>query len=129
MNEEESSVQDVEEPVLRYSDREQRCSDFYGEWVSLAGKLMEPRTVDEALSSPDGKKWKNAMEMELESLHSNDVWELVEMPKNRKLINSKWVFKCKIGAGGEIESYKAKLVAQRYSQRPGLDYEETFLQL
>ena len=56
MNEEESSVQDVEEPVLRQSDREQRPPDFYGEWVILAGKLMEPRTVDEALSSPDGKK-------------------------------------------------------------------------
>ena len=46
--------------------------------------------------------------------------------KDRKVINSKWVFKCKLGENGLVECYKARLVAQRYSERPGLDYEESF---
>ena len=46
-------------------------------------------------------------------------------PKDRKVINSKWVFKYKLGENGLVEHYKAHLVAQGYSQRPGNDYEET----
>ena len=52
------------------------------------------------------------MEREMESLHCNDVWELVELPKDRKAVGSKWVFKIKTDADGSVERYKACLVAQ-----------------
>ena len=60
------------------------------------------------------------------SLRLNEVWELVELPPNRRIIGSKWVFKRKVDADEEVERYKARLVAQGCSQRFGLDYEETF---
>ena len=57
---------------------------------------------------------------------NNDVWDLVELPKDRNSVGSKWVFKVKTGADGSIECYKARLVAQGFSQQFGMDYEETF---
>lgn len=66
------------------------------------------------------------MEREMESLHSNEVWELVEPPPDRKIVGSKWIFKRKVDADGAVTRYKARLVAQGCSQRFGLDYEETF---
>ncbi len=57
----------------------------------------------------------------MDSIHSNDVWDLVKLPKP---VGNKWVFKRKTGADGNIERYKARLVV--FSQRHGLDYDETF---
>ena len=62
----------------------------------------------------------------MQSLHQNKVWELVEQPVGRKLIGSKWVFKHKVDANGDVERFKARLVAQGFNQKYGLDYEETF---
>ena len=87
---------------------------------------QDPSSVAEAKSRPDKAKWENAMEREVESLHSNNVWELVEPPSNRKIVGSKWIFKRKVDADGAVERYKARLVAQGCSQKFGLDYEETF---
>ena len=63
---------------------------------------------------------------EFPSLKINDVWDLVELPKGRDVVGSKWVFKHKFGPDGAVERYKARLVAQGFSQKFGLDYEETF---
>ena len=66
------------------------------------------------------------METEMKSLKENDVWELVELPKGKKKVGSKWVYKVKTGADGSVERYKARLVAQGYTQKFGTDYDETF---
>ena len=60
------------------------------------------------------------------SVQENDVWELVDLPEDRKPVGSKWVFKVKTNADGHIERYKARLVAQGFSQKFGTDYNETF---
>ena len=62
----------------------------------------------------------------MKSLKDNDVWELVELPKGHKAVGSKWVFKTKTDADGYVERFKARLVAQGFSQKFGLDYDETF---
>ena len=82
--------------------------------------------MTEALTGADREKWKDAMDAEHKSLISNNVWDLVELPKNARVVNCKWIFKHKIGVTGLVERYKARLVAQGYSQLPGIDYEETF---
>ena len=66
------------------------------------------------------------MENKMKSLNENDVWNLVELPKDRKAVGSKWVFKFKVNANESIERYKTRLVAQGFSQKFGLDYDETF---
>ena len=66
------------------------------------------------------------MRTEIDSLHHNRVWELVELPEDRKVVGSKWVFEAKTNADGTVERCKARLLAQGYSQKEGLDYDETF---
>jgi hypothetical protein len=59
-------------------------------------------------------------------MSSNDVWDLVEIPKGAKIVGCKWVYKIKRDSGGNIEKYKARLVAKGYTQIEGVDYNETF---
>ncbi|CAI7933157.1 unnamed protein product [Closterium sp. NIES-54] len=57
------------------------------------------------------------MESELKSIEENGTWELVELPEGRKAITSKWLFKIKSDADGNIERYKSRLVAKGYQQK------------
>ena len=66
------------------------------------------------------------MKSEIESLQKNNVWELEKLPEGRSAVGCKWVFKTKLDAQGNIERYKARLVAQGFTQRYGVDYDETF---
>ena len=66
------------------------------------------------------------MELEFQSLIENKTWELVPLPKDRKSIGCKWIYKIKYNADGSVERYKARLVALGYLQKEGIDYTETF---
>jgi hypothetical protein len=66
------------------------------------------------------------MHEELENFERNQVWELVDPPPGCKPIGTKWVWKNKEGEKGEVVSNKSRLVAQGFSQKEGIDYEETF---
>jgi hypothetical protein len=122
-----TETQEESQPELKRSTRERRQPDYFGEWMTMAdSQIKEPETVKEALSGSNKTKWQEAMEKEMESLHKNDVWELVDLPKDRKAVGSKWVYKIKTDSDGSVERYKARLVAQGYSQKYGLDYDETF---
>jgi hypothetical protein len=85
--------------------------------------LFEPRDVRHALSD---LSWVNAMHEELENFERNQVWTLVDLPRDVNVIGTKWVFKSKYGEDGEVVRNKARLVAQGYSQVEGLDCGETF---
>jgi hypothetical protein len=66
------------------------------------------------------------MHDELENIERNQVWELVDPPPGCKLIGTKWVWKNKEGEKGEVVRNKSRLVAQGFSQKEGINYEETF---
>ncbi|CAI7850756.1 unnamed protein product, partial [Closterium sp. NIES-54] len=88
--------------------------------------LGEPATLKEALKNSDAEEWKKAMESELKIIEENGTWELVELPKGRKAITSKWLFKIKSDADGKIERYKSRLVAKGYQQKEKVDHKELF---
>jgi hypothetical protein len=85
--------------------------------------LFEPRDVGHSLSD---SSWVNAMHEELENFKRNQVWTLVDPPRDVNVIGTKWVFKNKQGEDGEVVRNKAHLVAQGYSQVEGLEFGETF---
>ena len=86
----------------------------------------EPTNFDDAVSRRDGSMWIEAMHAELQSLEDNNVWELCELPPGRNVIGTKWVFKIKVDGMNVVERYKARIVAQGFSQVAGLDFEETW---
>jgi hypothetical protein len=85
-----------------------------------------PSTIEEAYSSLDVDFWKEAIRSEMDSIVSNETWEVVERPYGCKPIGSKWVFKKKLGPDGTIERYKARLVIKGYSQKEGEDFFDTY---
>ena len=95
--------------------------------TAIQGAIHEPATYKEAMRSLNCRRqWAQAIEEELTSLASNGTWELVELPKGRQPITSKWVFKVKYTPSGLVDRFKARLVARGFSQQYGIDYEETF---
>ncbi|KAL0394477.1 UNVERIFIED_CONTAM: Retrovirus-related Pol polyprotein from transposon RE2 [Sesamum latifolium] len=78
------------------------------------------------MSDIDSNRWLEAMKSEIDSMGSNQVWTLVDPPKGVRPVGCKQVNKHKLGAYGEVTTFKAKLVAKGYTQRPGVDFEETY---
>jgi hypothetical protein len=78
------------------------------------------------LNSKFRDKWKQAIKSEFESLNENKTWSICELPKGKKTIKTRWIFKIKLDANNKPERFKARLVAKGYNQEHGIDYDETF---
>ena len=82
-----------------------------------------PRTYRAALADPN---WHAAMEAEYSALLANNTWDLLPRPSQANVVTGKWVFKHKFKADGSLERYKARWVLRGFTQRPGIDFAETF---
>ncbi|KAL0378758.1 UNVERIFIED_CONTAM: Retrovirus-related Pol polyprotein from transposon TNT 1-94 [Sesamum radiatum] len=78
------------------------------------------------MSDIDSDKWLEAMKSEMDSMGTNQVWTPVNPPKGVRPVGCKWVYKRKLGADKEVTAFKARLGAKGYTQRPGVDFEETY---
>ena len=63
---------------------------------------------------------------EYQSIMKNDVWDVVPRLEGKPIVTSKWIYNIKHVAYGSIEKYKSRFVARGFSQKEGIDYEETF---
>ena len=93
---------------------------------SVNTELPEPRTFTEAQNSKDVEYWKKAMDEDMSCLMKNETWTLTELPEGKHAIGCKWIYKMKTDEHGNVVRYKARLVAQGYSQKYGDDYDEDF---
>lgn len=119
---------------VRRSGRERRPVQRYGDWeydahFALSAREYvddDPLSIRDAKQRSDWSKWKGAIDDEHESLIRNKTWVICPLPKGRKPISCKWVFKIKYSSTGEIDKYKARLVARGFTQEKGFDYNETY---
>jgi hypothetical protein len=96
------------------------------EEAELKDRIKEPMTLTEALNSKNRKEWQDSVAVEHQALKENGTWDLVPLPKGRKAIKSKWVFKIKYLANDKIDKFKSRLVVVGCMQKNGLDYTEVF---
>ncbi|GKE35556.1 ribonuclease H-like domain-containing protein [Tanacetum coccineum] len=92
-------------------------------FATMLKQVVEPKTY---LEVSQHKHWVDAMNAEMDALYRNNTWEIVDLPIRRKAIGSKWVWKIKYKPNGEIERYKARVVAKAFNQREGIDFDKTF---
>jgi hypothetical protein len=109
------------EDISRGVQTRSRLASFYEHFSFVS--FIEPKKIEEALRDID---WVNAIHEELNNFTRNQVWELVERPKNYNMIGTKWVFRNKEDQDGIIVRNKARLVAHGYTQVEGLDFGEIY---
>ena len=86
----------------------------------------DPKMFSQTMSCRESNLWFNAMKDGMSSMASNGVWDLAELLDCAKVIGYKWVFKTNKDSLGNIERYKAKIIAKGFTQKEGIDYKETF---
>ena len=130
---EEQEPVESEAPEVRRSTHERRPPTWHSEYVTeinvaycLLTEDGEPSTFHEALNSSDIALWMTAMQEEIEALHKSKTGELVSLPRGRKAIGNKWVYKIKRDDNDQVERYRARLVVKGYAQKEGIDFNEIF---
>ena len=85
----------------------------------------DPTSFEEAMRSDHSSKWLEAMQDEMRSMSTNDVWDLETIPKGAKTVSYKWVYKTKHDSKENVERFKVQLVVKGFMQREGIYYNKT----
>ncbi|GKB37635.1 putative ribonuclease H-like domain-containing protein, partial [Tanacetum coccineum] len=94
-----------------------------GEPTTRIIKTAYLHVLTQALTHPS---WIEAMQDELLQFRLQKVWRLVDLPKGKHAIRTKWVYRNKKDERGIVVRNKARLVAQGYTQKEGIDYDKVF---
>ena len=109
------------ETELRISTRERQHSKRYtSDDYLLLSDGGEPESYQEVLLHDEKKEWLRAMHEEMKSLHKNNTYELMELPKGKKALKNKWVLKRKPEPNISQPRYKARLIVKGFSQKKGV---------
>ncbi|KAI3665021.1 hypothetical protein L6452_43637 [Arctium lappa] len=117
-------IGDISSPMMtRHQSRLQEMQDQQHTVLSCFLSQLEPKKAHDAMKE---SSWIEAMQEELLQFKLQDVWDLVDLPKGHRAIDTKWIFRNKRDERGIVIRNKARLVAQGYTQEEGIDYEEVF---
>ena len=86
--------------------------------------VTPPEDYKEAISQNNAPTWIAAMQTEIEQHQKIGTWELIDLPSGRTAIGCRWVYAIKTTPEGIFEKAKGHLVAQGFTQCPGMDYYE-----
>jgi hypothetical protein len=100
------------------------CEDLFEAFITESQD--DPKTLSQAHSRSDWPDWQNAMDRKIATLEEAGTWITVPRPTDKNIVGSRWVYRIKRKADGSIEKYKARLVAQGFTQKFGMDYFDTF---
>jgi hypothetical protein len=105
--------------------RERKRPHRFGGYVALMTSIsdVKPSSFEEVDKL---QVWKDAMLEEYKSIITNNVWDIVSRPRDKSVVSSKWIYKIKHVADGSVEKFKEIFVARGFTQKEGIDYEETF---
>jgi hypothetical protein len=131
-HEESSRVHEISTNYIDSGESFNRKSTIVDTYFSaaIADTLLndhDPRTIVECEKCSDWPKWKEAIQAELALLNKRKVFtEAIPTPPKVFPVGFKWVFLQKRNKNNEVVRYKARLVAQGFTQRPGIDFNETY---
>ncbi|GJX47541.1 retrotransposon protein, putative, ty1-copia subclass [Tanacetum coccineum] len=108
VDEPQSDINPIDRSTRTRHPRDRLCLYIDNEEHKL-GDLGEPANYKAALLDPESDKWLNAMNVEMQSMKENEVWELVDLCPNAKTVGHKWLFKKKTDMYGAVHTYKALL--------------------
>ena len=103
------------------SDEDGHFFDAIDETASIA-----EISITTAVASPQSREWMDAIVSEVKSLLKNDTWEIVDRPQNRVVVGSRMILTNKLKPDGTLDRRKARLVAEGYTEREGIDFTDTF---
>lgn len=86
----------------------------------------DPTSFQQVKRRSNLERWIKVMKEEMKSMTDNDIWKLVELLKGAKSVCCKWIFKTKRNSKSNIEKYKVFLIAKGFTQKVGINYNETF---
>ena len=123
-DEEMREEEDAPQPPRRPQRKKRTPTDWWKSTSEVA--LIENNDEELSFACGDRQQWETATGKEYKSLVDNETWVLTELPKERKTIGCKLLFRIKRNAGGSVDRYKARLVAKGYAQIEKIDFGETF---
>ena len=126
----EKSVRTFEpEPTTRggrYPLRERRAPTTYASQYILLIDKCQLECYNEAIVDEHKEKWLSVMQDEMDSLHKNYTYGLVELPKGKRALRNKWVYKVKTREVDSTPIYKARIVVKGFQQKKGVSFDEIF---
>jgi len=106
-----------------HQDRNEICGE-----VNIIQAFMGTTeiSINDAIEGPHAKEWEDAMVHEVNNILARNTWKIVDRPKTQKVIGSRFVLTNKLRSDGSVHRRKARLVARGFSQKPGVDFEQSF---
>lgn len=86
----------------------------------------EPECFQEAMESDENQKWMDVMHDEMKSLHDNHTYDLVKLPKGKRALENRWIYRVKHDRNSNSPRYKAILVVEGFHKINGVDFKDIF---